>query len=72
MPSITTSEFRRDSPSSQRITVIAIAAIFVLFQIFLGAITQIPLPVALTVAAVIGGWLTHFAVREHRAHRRPA
>ncbi|MEV8567830.1 hypothetical protein AB0436_20020 [Streptomyces sp. NPDC051322] len=43
---------------------IALAALLLLFGVVLGAVAHFPLSVSLVAAAVIGGWLVAFAVRE--------
>ncbi|MEV6790607.1 hypothetical protein AB0M87_01105 [Streptomyces sp. NPDC051320] len=47
-----------------RTVMIALAALLLLFGIVLGAVAHFPLSVSLVAAAVIGGWLVVFAVRE--------
>ncbi|WP_338673090.1 hypothetical protein V1460_08445 [Streptomyces sp. SCSIO 30461] len=49
---------------------IALVAALLLLGVLLGAVAQIPLPASAAAAAVIGGWLLVFAVRERRARRR--
>ncbi|WP_328331705.1 MULTISPECIES: hypothetical protein [unclassified Streptomyces] len=43
---------------------IALVALLLLFGVVLGAVAHFPLSVSLIAAAVIGGWLAVFAVRE--------
>lgn len=43
---------------------IAVAALLLLFGVVLGAVAHFPVSVSLVAAAVIGGWLVVFAVRE--------
>ncbi|MEV6393219.1 hypothetical protein AB0M39_00255 [Streptomyces sp. NPDC051907] len=46
---------------------IALVAVLLLLGIMLGAVTQLPLPVSVVAAALIGVWLLVFAVRERRS-----
>ncbi|MFD9422070.1 MULTISPECIES: hypothetical protein [unclassified Streptomyces] len=48
---------------------LVLVAALLLLGIALGAVAQIPLSSTLAVAAVIGGWLLLFAVRERLARR---
>jgi len=51
--------------------VFLLAAALLLLGILLGPVAHLPVPVSLVAAAVIGGWLLAFAVRERRGrHRR--
>ncbi|MGW0736888.1 hypothetical protein [Streptomyces sp. NPDC002851] len=49
---------------------IVLVAALLLLGVVLGAVAQLPLAASFVAAAVIGGWLTAFAVREHLAHHR--
>lgn len=49
---------------------IVLVAALLLLGIVLGAVVQIPLPLSLTLAALIGCWLLVFAVRERSGARR--
>ncbi|MFC9243361.1 hypothetical protein ACFT7S_04730 [Streptomyces sp. NPDC057136] len=46
-----------------------LVAALLLLGVVLGAVAHLPLSVALAAAAVIGGWLAVFAVREGLARR---
>ncbi|MFD3653222.1 hypothetical protein [Streptomyces sp. NPDC058620] len=46
-----------------------LVAALLLLGVVLGAVAHLPVPVALTASAVIGGWLAVFAVRERLARR---
>ncbi|MBW5253898.1 hypothetical protein P8A21_28180 [Streptomyces poriferorum] len=54
----------------ERLTMIVLVAALLLMGIVLGAVVQIPLPLSLTLAALIGCWLLVFAVRERAGARR--
>ncbi|SCK13771.1 MULTISPECIES: hypothetical protein [unclassified Streptomyces] len=45
---------------------LVLVAALLLLGIVLGAVAQLPVPVALAAASVIGCWLLIFAVRERR------
>lgn len=47
-----------------------VVAALLLFGILVGTAAHLPVPVTLVAAAVIGGWLTVFAVRERLARNR--
>ena len=47
-----------------------LVAALLLLGVVLGTVAHAPLPVSLAVAAVIGVWLTVFAVRERHGRRR--
>ncbi|MER6119440.1 hypothetical protein [Streptomyces sp. NPDC001743] len=49
---------------------IVLVAALLLLGIVLGAVVQIPLPLSLTLGALIGCWLLVFAVRERTGVRR--
>lgn len=49
---------------------IVLVAALLLLGIVLGAVVQIPLPLSLALAALIGCWLLVFAVRERAGARR--
>lgn len=49
---------------------IVLVAALLLLGIVLGAVVQIPLPLSLTLGALIGCWLLVFAVRERAGARR--
>ncbi|MBT2377927.1 MULTISPECIES: hypothetical protein [unclassified Streptomyces] len=48
---------------------LVLVAALLLLGITLGAVAQLPVPVSLAAAAVIGCWLLTFAVRERHARR---
>ncbi|MFI6899465.1 hypothetical protein ACIBM4_35730 [Streptomyces sp. NPDC050256] len=54
----------------ERLTMIVLVAALLLLGIVLGAVVQIPLPLSLTLGALIGCWLLVFAVRERAGARR--
>ncbi|WP_406100451.1 hypothetical protein [Streptomyces sp. NBC_01013] len=54
----------------ERLTMIVLVAALLLLGIVLGAVVQIPLPLSLTLGALIGCWLLVFAVRERVGARR--
>ncbi|MEV2252713.1 hypothetical protein AB0I94_19420 [Streptomyces sp. NPDC050147] len=47
-----------------------LVAALLLLGVAMGSVAHAPLPVSLVAAAVIGVWLTVFAVRERHARRR--
>ncbi|WP_327295108.1 MULTISPECIES: hypothetical protein [unclassified Streptomyces] len=49
---------------------IALVALLLVFGVVLGAVAHFPLSVSLIAAAVIGGWLVVFAVRERHGRGR--
>lgn len=49
---------------------IVLVAALLLLGIVLGAVVQIPLPLSLTLGALIGCWLLVFTVRERAGARR--
>ncbi|MET9530278.1 MULTISPECIES: hypothetical protein [unclassified Streptomyces] len=49
---------------------IALVALLLVFGVVLGAVAHFPLSVSLIGAAVIGGWLAVFAVRERLGRGR--
>ncbi|MCX4723596.1 hypothetical protein ACIPW9_08815 [Streptomyces sp. NPDC090052] len=51
---------------------IALVALLLVFGVVLGAVAHFPLSVSLIAAAVIGGWLAVFAVRERLGRGRLA
>ncbi|MCM2411542.1 hypothetical protein [Streptomyces sp. RKAG290] len=54
----------------ERLTMIVLVVALLLLGIMLGAVVQIPLPVALVLGALIGCWLLVFAVRERMGSQR--
>ncbi|MFM9368797.1 hypothetical protein [Streptomyces sp. Da 82-17] len=46
---------------------LVLVAVFALLGVFLGAVAYLPLSVSAVAAVAIAGWLTHFAIREHRS-----
>ncbi|MEU1470151.1 hypothetical protein ABZ434_18185 [Streptomyces sp. NPDC005761] len=54
----------------ERLTMIVLVAALLLLGIVLGAVVQIPLPLSLTLGALIGCWLLVFTVRERAGARR--
>ncbi|MCX5416757.1 hypothetical protein [Streptomyces sp. NBC_00059] len=53
----------------ERPDMFVLVAALLLLGVVLGAVAHLPLPLALTAAAVIGLWLAVFGVREHLARR---
>ncbi|MFJ4923671.1 hypothetical protein [Streptomyces sp. NPDC088725] len=49
---------------------LVLVAAVLLLGVLLGTVAHTPLPVSLIGAALIGGWLVLFAVRERRARSR--
>ncbi|MBB5939831.1 hypothetical protein [Streptomyces zagrosensis] len=49
---------------------LVLVALFLLMSVVVGAAAHTTLPVFLVAAAVIGGWLLIFSIREHRARTR--
>ncbi|WP_393063841.1 hypothetical protein [Streptomyces sp. LN549] len=54
----------------ERLTMIVLVVALLLLGIVLGAVVQIPLPLSLTLGALIGCWLLVFVVRERTGARR--
>ncbi|MFF9689148.1 hypothetical protein [Streptomyces sp. NPDC014623] len=54
---------------AERPDMFVLVAALLLLGVVLGAVAHLPLPVALTAAAVIGLWLAVFGVRERLARR---
>ncbi|MDH6522259.1 Na+/H+ antiporter NhaD/arsenite permease-like protein [Streptomyces sp. SAI-090] len=50
--------------------VIFLVAALLLLGVLLGSVAHLPVPVSLLAAAVIGGWLLVFAVRQRHARRQ--
>jgi uncharacterized integral membrane protein len=51
-------------------SVFLLVAALLLLGVLLGAVAHLPVPVSLLAAAVIGGWLLVFALRERHARHR--
>ncbi|WP_147286027.1 hypothetical protein [Streptomyces corynorhini] len=57
-------------PSRKEASMVFLVAALLLMGIVLGTVAHVPLQVSLVAAAVIGGWLLLFAVRERRTRIR--